>query len=392
MNIAIIGAGTMGTGIAELAAGFEHQVILVDTAIGALDRFEKLLHSSQSKKIVKGQRTEAQAKLLRSRIDFHNRLEVVSQTDWIFEAIVEDINSKKLLFKSLSSFVGDKTPISSNTSSLSVTDLASSYKNPSRVVGVHFFNPAPEMALVEIIPGMATSENILHEAQTLIQNWGKHSILAKDYPGFVVNRIARPYYLEALRIVEEGIADIFEVDASMKHLGFKMGPFELMDFVGNDINYTVTDVIYRETGYDSRYRPFILQKRMVQAGWLGRKSGKGYYKYSDDGNKLIDNNKAQAKTDVAERILCMLINEAILALQNRTATRDDIDMAMVLGLHYPKGLLQWADEWGVQRVYNTLQHLFNQYMESRYRPAILLRQMAENNQTFYAESIKTTNR
>lgn len=392
MKIGVVGAGVMGTGIAELAARHGHQVWLVDTEVGALDRYYKLLDISHKKQISKGVITADESNLIRNRIVFINRMDVLGQADWVFEAIIEDAKSKKMLFKMLSEIVGSEIPLSTNTSSLSVTGIASACLHPERVLGVHFFNPVHQMALVEIIPGLATSPIWIEKAQNLMQEWGKTSILSKDCPGFIVNRIARPFYLESLRIAEEGESTFYEIDQSIKQLGFKMGPFELMDFVGNDINYAVSEVIFRETGYDSRYRTTILQKRMIEAGWLGKKSGKGYYAYSSDGKIIHPQIDFKIRNGISQRVLVMLINEAAHLYQNHIASRNDIDLAVTLGLNYPKGLLSWADEIGIRVVIDQLESIYHQYMEERYRPAVILREMVKNNHVFYPEKLTSTSR
>ena len=208
--------------------------------------------------------------------------------------------------------------------------------------------------------------------------------MAKDTPGFIVNRVARPFYGESLRIYEEGISDIATIDWVMKEIGgFRMGPFELMDFIGNDINYTVTETVFKEFFYDSRYKPSFTQKRLSEAGLLGRKTGKGYYDYSEGASRPAPNEDKQSGKDIFNRVLCMLINEAADALYLGIATREDIDTAMTKGVNYPKGLLQWADETGIQNCVDTIDSLFDLYHEERYRCSPLLRKMAASNQTFY---------
>ena len=238
------------------------------------------------------------------------------------------------------------------------------------------------MPLVEIIPAVQTSDSKLIEARKIIDGWGKISVIVKDTPGFIVNRVARPFYGEALRIYEEGIADFATIDWSMKELGgFRMGPFELMDYIGNDVNYIVTETVFKSFYFDPRYKPSLTQKRMMEAGYLGRKTGKGYYNYNAEIPKA--NTNRDLGKQILWRILSMLINEAADALFLNIATREDIDLAMTKGVNYPKGLLNWADEIGIKNILNQLEDLQSEYCEDRYRPSPLIRRMVKENKTFY---------
>lgn len=384
-KVGVIGAGSMGSGIAELAATFGHSVVIYDNAIGTRDKFENGLQRNLEKLIEKGKMTAETAQEIIGRIRFVQKLEDVSESDIVIEAVVEDIKIKKQIFIELEQICRHDTILATNTSSLSVTSIASACKYPGRVLGIHFFNPATVMPLVEIIPGVATDGDQIQKARQLIDSWKKVTVLAKDTPGFIVNRIARPYYGEAIRILEEGLATIEEIDTALKKLGgFKMGPFELMDFIGNDVNYTVTETVFREFWFDPRYKPSFTQKRLVEAGFLGRKSGRGYYDYTNgNGPKEVEVSEEKA-TYIFSRVLSMLINEAADALYLGIATKEDIDLAMTKGVNYPKGLLQWADEMDVNKVYETLLELYDTYCEDRYRPSPLLRRMAKQNLKFYA--------
>jgi len=288
------------------------------------------------------------------------------------------------VFSELEEICGDDCILATNTSSLSVAAIAAACKKSSRVIGVHFFNPAPLMPLVEIIPAIQTSDAIENETRSLIDSWRKVTVLAKDTPGFIVNRVARPFYGEALRIYEEGIADFATIDWAMKEIaGFRMGPFTLMDFIGNDINYTVTETVFAAFYYDQRYKPSFTQKRHSEAGWYGRKSGRGYYDYADGAESLIVNKNKELGDQIVWRVLVMLINEAADALFLNVASREDIDLAMTKGVNYPKGLLVWADEIGIQKCVDALDDLYNEYLEDRYRCSPMLRRMAAAGSTFY---------
>jgi 3-hydroxybutyryl-CoA dehydrogenase len=276
--------------------------------------------------------------------------------------------------------------LATNTSSLSVAAIAAACERPERVIGIHFFNPAPLMQLVEIVPAIQTSPDVAKQAKLLIESWGKLVVMAKDTPGFIVNRVARPFYGEALRILEEGIADVATIDWAMTELGgFRMGPFTLMDFIGNDVNYTVTETVFQSFFYDPRYKPSFTQKRLSEAGWLGKKTGRGYYDYSEGAQNPVAKQDAEMGEVIFARILVMLINEAADALYLRIASRDDIDLAMTKGVNYPKGLLQWADEIGIENCVHMLDALYYEYLEDRYRCSPLLRKMAKSKQTFHGK-------
>ena len=240
------------------------------------------------------------------------------------------------------------------------------------------------MKLVEVIPAIQTSSETLKKSIDTIASWKKTVAVAKDTPGFIVNRVARPFYGEALRIYEEGIADFATIDYSLKTLGsFRMGPFELMDFIGNDVNYTVTETVFTAFYFDSRYKPAFTQKRFSEAGYLGRKSGKGYYDYTEGAMKPSPSINEALSQGIFDRVLVMLINEAADALFLNIASAADIDNAMTKGVNYPKGLLAWADEKGINWCVSKLDDLYNEYHEDRYRCSPLLRKMNRENKTFF---------
>ena len=267
---------------------------------------------------------------------------------------------------------------------MSIASIGSVLKNPSRIIGIHFFNPAPLMPLVEIIPAVQTSEATLSFSKELISNWKKVGVICKDTPGFIVNRVARPFYGEALRIYEEGIADFATIDWDMTSIGgFKMGPFELMDFIGNDVNFKVTETIWEQFFFEPRFKPSLTQKRMFEAKHFGRKSGKGYYDYSEGAILPKPNTNNELGLTIFHRVIVMLMNEAADALYLGLATRDDIDTAMTKGVNYPKGLLKWADELGITTVCEILQQLHVEYGEERYRTCVLLKRMNKEGKTFY---------
>jgi 3-hydroxybutyryl-CoA dehydrogenase len=387
-QIAVIGSGAMGTGIAQVAAMAGHKVCLYDNLKDAVDRAMGNLLSVFDKLVEKGKLPKLKAEEILTRIIPCYSLEQVAEADLVIEAIVEDLQAKTNLFSHLEIIVEEDTVLATNTSSLSIASIASACGNPGRVIGIHFFNPAPLMPLVEIIPAVQTSGDTLVETRNLIDSWGKTTVTCKDTPGFIVNRVARPFYGEALRMYEEGIADVATIDWAVKEIGgFRMGPFELMDYIGNDVNYAVTETVFREFYYDPRYRPSFTQKRMVEAGWLGRKSGRGYYHYGPGAEQPQPVKDEALGKRIVNRLLLMLINEAAEALYLNISTRDGIELAMTKGVNYPKGLLQWADELGVGYVLSELEALQAFYGEDRYRPSPLLRRMAREGAAFYPDKI-----
>ncbi|MCW8896461.1 MAG: 3-hydroxyacyl-CoA dehydrogenase NAD-binding domain-containing protein [Flavobacteriales bacterium] len=383
-KVGVLGAGSMGSGIVQIAATNKHQVTLVDLNEEALVKASTGLKNILSRLVQKEKIDQATADNIMGRIKFSTSTKDLAECDLIIEAIIENLEVKKKVFAQLESITSPNCILASNTSSLSIASIAAACKKPERVIGIHFFNPAPLMPLVEIIPAVQTSEATKTTARALIDNWGKVTVLAKDTPGFIVNRVARPFYGEALRIYEEGVADFATIDWAMTEIGgFRMGPFTLMDYIGNDINYTVTETVFEAFYYDPRYKPSFTQKRHSEAGWYGRKSGRGYYNYADEANMPNPKKDKALGTIIFNRILVMLINEAIDALFLNIASKEDIDLAMTKGVNYPKGLLKWADEIGLKNVLQQLETLFNEYGEDRYRPSVLLRRMVRENKNFF---------
>lgn len=380
----VIGSGAMGSGIAQVAATAGHAVVLYDNNTTQLGKAKSNLESTLKKLAEKGKLSSADAEAILSRITFADTLTAFSNCDLIIEAIVENLAVKQDVFTQLEKIVKQECVLASNTSSLSITSIASACTHPARVIGIHFFNPAPLMPLVEVIPAIATAAQLVDDCKTLISGWGKSVVLAKDTPGFIVNRVARSFYGESIRMYEEGYASLATIDWALKTFGgFRMGPFELMDFIGNDVNYKVTETVWEQFFYDPRFKPSLTQKRLYEAKHFGRKSGIGYYDYREGAVMPEPKNDETLGKEIFRRVIAMLINEAADSLYLGIATREDLDTAMTKGVNYPKGLLKWADELGVKNVYETLQSLYEEYAEDRYRPCVLLKRMAKEGKSFY---------
>ena len=384
IQVGIIGGGAMGSGIAQVAAAAGHQVVLFDTKAEALELSKTKLAKVLARLVEKKRMSALETEALKSRISYADTLEALADSGLVIEAIVENLDIKKGVFTALEALVSEDCIMASNTSSLSITSIAAACKKPERVLGIHFFNPAPLMPLVEIIPALQSTAKVGQEAKAIIDSWGKVTVVTKDTPGFIVNRVARPFYGEAIRMLEEGVANIATIDWAMKEIGgFRMGPFELTDYIGHDVNYVVTETVFKEFFYDPRYKPSFSQKRLLEAGRLGRKSGHGFYDYSENAVNPSPSTNRELGGKIVNRILVMLINEAVDALYLNIACAKDLDLAMTKGVNYPKGLLAWADEIGLEQVLNQLEELYADYGEDRYRASPLLRKMVREQQSFF---------
>lgn len=281
MVVGVVGAGAMGAGIAQVAAQAGHEILLFDAKAGMAEKGRNGILQALDRLVEKGRLARDKREAIADRLKPAADLAELSRCGLIIEAIVEDLGVKKAVFSSLEAIVAPEAILASNTSSISITAIAAGMKHPERIAGLHFFNPAPLMALVEVIAGLASARKVLDTLEGMARAWGKVPVRAKSTPGFIVNRVARPFYAEGLRLLEEGVADPATLDALLREAGgFRMGPFELMDLIGHDVNFAVTCSVFAAYFNDPRFRPSLTQQELVAAGWLGRKSGRGFYEYT----------------------------------------------------------------------------------------------------------------
>lgn len=391
-RIGILGAGTMGAGIAQVAAEAGIIAIVHDPVDGAYERARQRTAGFLARKVEKGQLDEAAATAAIERFSAAASLDELAEADLVVEAIPEDLDLKLDAFRRLDEAATRETILASNTSSLSIARIASATRHPERVVGMHFFNPVPLMALVEVISGPLTSKAVAEATFDAARRLGKTPVLAADMPGFIVNRVARPFYLEAMRILGDGSAGVEEIDQAMREAGFRMGPFELVDTIGADVNLAVSQATYEAFAQDPRYRPHGVQERVVKAGRLGRKTGAGFYDYQADGARgapwadLLRPSSGThlAGDQISARILAALVNEAASAVADEVARPEAIDTAMRLGANYPAGPLEWGERIGLARVVETLDAMGAEVADGRYRVVPLLRDLAGRGGSFFA--------
>lgn len=321
--IAVIGAGTMGAGIAQVAAAAGHSVLLYDAMDGAAAKGRDGVAKTLSKRVASGKMDQAEYDALIGRIALADSLAALAPAGLVIEAIVERLDVKQSVFSQLEDLCGPEVILATNTSSLSVTAIGAGLKRPDRLVGMHFFNPAPLMALVEVISGIATDPAIAQAIYATAAAWGKKPVLAKSTPGFIVNRVARPFYAEAQRVYQEGAASPATIDAVMRDCGgFRMGPFELMDLIGHDVNFAVTNSVFDAYFKDERFLPSLVQKDLVDAGWLGRKTGRGFYDYADGAEQPQPHTAAPAPAPQSVQVQGVVALTALLDAKGVAYTRD----------------------------------------------------------------------
>jgi 3-hydroxybutyryl-CoA dehydrogenase len=387
LPVGVIGAGTMGAGIAQVALAAGHPVLLYDPDQAAVARARGRIADGLSRWAVKRSPSPLQAaSAVAAQLD---RLEVAPTAEdvaaasaLVVEAVVEDLAVKVPLFRALDAAARPDTILATNTSALSVAAIAAGTGRTTRVIGLHFFNPAPVMRLVEVVAPPMADREVVDRAIELMAAWGKTPVRCSDSPGFIVNRVNRPFTLEALRILEESIAGVTELDAAARAVGYPMGPFELMDLVGIDVNIAAARGLFEGFGGEPRFRPSPIQERLVEAGTLGRKTGRGFYRYDDSGHILgvspdLPAHKAQPQAghradELVDRLTLGIVNEAYRALDEGVASAADIDLALELGAGHPLGpFARAAVLGGAQVVLDRLLELERRFGE-RFRPATSL--------------------
>ncbi|HEX5039844.1 MAG TPA: 3-hydroxyacyl-CoA dehydrogenase NAD-binding domain-containing protein [Candidatus Limnocylindria bacterium] len=390
----VLGAGTMGAGIAQVAAEAGLEVLVHDPVDGATERARSRVDGFLQRKVAKGELQATDAADAVARLRPVESLEALTGADLVVEAIPEELDLKREAFRRLDAVAAPTTILATNTSSLSVAAIAAAVADPGRVAGMHFFNPVPLMSLVEVVAGPMTRPDVVDDVTAVARRLGKTPVAAADTPGFIVNRVARPYYLEAFRIVGEGVASVDGVDDAMRGIGFRMGPFELVDAIGADVNFAVSRSVFDRFFGDPRYRPHPLQRTLVEAGRLGRKSSGGCYDYDADGSRGAPwaglNRRAAGpqpprldSAQIEARILAMIVNEAASAVAEGVATPEAIDTAMRLGTNWPEGPIAWGERIGLASVVHTLDALHASVPDGRYRAIPLLRTIADEGGSFF---------
>lgn len=350
--VGVVGAGTMGAGIAQLALENGHEVVLHDVDEAAIARGRARIGEGLARRAA---RLDLDADSIDDWVagrlgglrDAHTLDAVGAEAEVVIEAALEDPDLKRAIFRALDAATGPEVILATNTSALSVGSIAAATVRPERVLGLHFFNPAPVMALVEVVAAERTAPAIVERAVALMTAWGKTPVRCADSPGFIVNRINRPFTLEALRMVEAGVASVEAIDAALREAGFPLGPFELIDLAGLDVNLAAARGIWEGLGRPDRLRPSTLPERLVAEGRLGRKTGSGFYRYGDAGRGAVDPAFAGGPTtlgatEIRDRILRAIAAEARLVAREGVATEREIDVAMRLGAGHPAGPFERA--------------------------------------------------
>ena len=400
--VAVIGAGTMGAGIAQVALEGGWRVALHDAQPGATDRARARIREGLARRAA---RSAVDADTLDEWVEGRLALltvtggpaEAAAGAHLAIEAVVEELEAKRRLFAELAEAAPEDTILATNTSALSVTEIAAAAARPERIVGLHFFNPAPVLALVEVVAGRRSAAWAVERAAGIVEGWGKTAVRVIDSPGFIVNRVNRPFTLEPLRLLRSGAGTIESIDAAMTAAGFPMGPFALMDLIGIDVNLAAARGLFEASGRPPRFRPSPIQEQLVAAGRLGRKAGEGFYRYAEgkptgpaqrfaapttpplqrdaDGDP-IPSPRLDAAT-IAERVILAIVNEAFRALGDGVADEADIDLAMRLGANHPFGPFEWAARMGTHEVVVMLDALSDEDADT-FRPALPLLRRARS--------------
>ncbi len=363
--VGVVGAGTMGAGIAQLALQAGHEVLLNDLDEAAIARGRDRIASGLNRLVAKGRMNadEAGGALVERLRDAHGLDTLAAEADIIIEAALEDLDLKRTIFRALDSAAPEATLLATNTSALSVSHIAEATEHPERVLGLHFFNPAPVMALVEVVQGEQTSGATMQSGLDFARGLGKTAVACTDAPGFIVNRVNRPFTLEALRMVDAGQATVEGIDGAVEEAGYPMGPFRLMDLVGIDVNLAVAQALYEAFDHAPRFRPSPRQEELVVAGTLGRKTGSGFYRYAtgaDEGHPPGVEQAPETRLDdgdIVRRIELAIINEAYHAVGDGVCSPEDADIALKLGAAHPYGPFERAGMLGLRKVVEGLEHL-----------------------------------
>ncbi|SIT43449.1 3-hydroxybutyryl-CoA dehydrogenase [Paraburkholderia ribeironis] len=325
--VGIIGAGAMGVGIAQVAALAGHQVALFDIDAATVAKAITGIAANLARLVEKGRLDATAAAHAQERLIAVHQLAELRDAQLVIEAVAERLDVKRKIFAELEEHVAKTCILATNTSSISVTAIGATLKIPSRLVGMHFFNPAPVMALVEVVSGLATSADVAKAVYETAAAWGKTPVYARSTPGFIVNRVARPFYAEGLRLLNEQAADVASIDEVMREAGgFRMGPFELMDLIGHDVNFAVTESVFRAYFNDPRFAPSLIQQELVNAGFLGRKSGRGFYEYGP--NATRQSARIAPPTDAPREVRLFPQSGVIMRLQQRLLNADLVTTAM----------------------------------------------------------------
>jgi len=387
-RVGLVGAGTMGSGIAQIACLGDYETRLHDPVPEALDAGVERMRAALTRGAERGRWSEDDAESASALLTPAPSLGDLAGCDLVIEAAPEDLELKRELFAALADACGPEAILATNTSSLLVAAIAEGVPDPERVVGMHFFNPPALMKLVEVVATAESSSEALDAATTVGERMGRTPIRAKDSPGFIANRLARPFTLESLRMLAEGVADAATIDRVCREAGgFKMGPFELIDLIGLDVNLSVAHSFYRQGGEPERWRPSPIQERLVAEGRLGRKSGAGFYDYGDGATHTPANRRqtrfpsegptldpaALAEIDPAApkilpRLVAQIANEAAFALEEKVGSREDMDTAMRLGFNWPLGPLEFTELIGSRRAFELLAELQRRHGHA-YAPA-----------------------